>query len=103
VTCGAEPLLRHGEQIFRECARILLAITSRGLNAGFFSAWAKLTLHGQTDWDECRYTHRAIPIATGQRTLSAARPQLGKRRRLTRIRRAVAEAVWTAAPGAQSM
>jgi hypothetical protein len=58
------------------CASVLAslpAITSRGANACPFSSCANLMLYGQTSWENCRYTHFEIPLATGRRTLRKAR------------------------------
>jgi hypothetical protein len=52
----------------------LPASASRGLNgeaAG--SSCANLPLYGQTVWDMYRYTHFAIPLGTGARTLAKGR------------------------------
>jgi hypothetical protein len=41
---------------------------SNGESCG--SSLENLTFHGHTSWDVWRYTHTAIPLATGARTLS---------------------------------
>ena len=46
---------------------------SRGANAGSRSSGANLTLNGQTSWEEWRYNHFEIPLATGRRTTAGAR------------------------------
>ena len=54
------------------CATVLAsfpAIASRDANACSFSSWANLMLYGQTSWENCRYTHFEISLATGRRTL----------------------------------
>ena len=37
------------------------------------SACENFTFHGQTDWEMCRYNRFEIELATGLRTLNAAR------------------------------
>jgi hypothetical protein len=75
----------HRERDFPETTGVLAsvrasfpAITSRGLNADSFNSRANLMLNGQHDWEKCRYTHFAIELSTGRRTLSRETTQVSR-------------------------
>lgn len=69
ISLSAGPI-RYRGRLGGEVRRSCPATTSRGSGAGSSSSSAKCAFHWHTCWENCRYTHFEIPLATGRLTVS---------------------------------